>query len=394
VAVLEPVPPPANRGVIAARASPETFAPGGVIVAEIGGNDAEAGEVALAVGAEPVARGLAAPGASVALGVERVAPGWHAATVQLPPDELRADDLFHVALRGATPAAVTADGAGEFVATALAALTAIGRVHAGRGVVLGDRPAAGATVILPPDDPARIAAVNQALAARGLRTRYGVLVTGEWTPTSELLPLDAVTVRQRYRLEGTGEGTPLAVAGGEPWLLRDGDAIVVASRFEEPWTDLPLRPTFIPFLDALVNRMSAGEAWQVQSAPGDPVRLPGSSARLLLPGGVVAVSPGVPTDAPLETGTYFVADAVGDTVGALLVNPDPRESDLRVASDRAIRDQLGGATLAGDPDRLALAAFAARRAELTTLLLVLALTLAVVELILATLGGGPRRRAA
>lgn len=394
VVALEPAPAPANRGVARARVSPETWSAGGTVSAELGGNEAGPGEVTLTVAGAPVARGLAAAGAGVALSVEGVTPGWHEAALELAPDELRSDDVFHLAVRGATPAAVATDGAGTFVDAALEALAAAGRVRAGRAVVIGDRAASDATVILPPADPARVAAANQALAARGLRVRFGSLERGEWAATSDLLPLQDVTVRQRYRLAGADgeEGAALALAGGEPWLVRDGEAVVLASRIEEAWTDLPLRPAFIPFLDALVNRVSAGEAWQIVAAPGDVVRLPGTARQLLLPRGAMAVAPGVPIDAPVDPGTFFLTDAAGDTVGALLVNPDPRESDLRVASRAAIRDQLAAGVVTPDPERLAAAAFAARRAELTTGLLLLALALAVVELVLATVGSGSRRR--
>jgi len=390
IVALAPAVLPANRGVRRALPVPERWSPGGVVTVELSGHDADAGEVTLLVDGEPVARGLAAPGGSVVLGVERVPPGWRDAVVRVAPDELRADDAFHLAVRGAAPATVTHDGAGPFVEAALGALASAGRVRLGREVIIGDRPAAGATVILPPADPARVGAANQALAARGLHVRFADLLDGEWLPASDLLPLEGATLRRRYRLDGvsSARGGVLATAGGEPWMVRDGEAVVVASRFEEPWTDLPLLPAFIPFLDALVNRVSGEEAWQWTSLPGEPVRLPATGRRLLLPGGAEVLTPGVAIDAPAEPGAYYVTGLAGDTVGVLLVNPDARESELRVAAARTIRTQLAGAALVGDPERLAVAAFAARRAELTTLLLLAALVLAVVELVVATVGRG------
>jgi hypothetical protein len=274
----------------------------------------------------------------------------------------------------------------------LATLVTAGRVRAGRGVVLGDRPDQGATIVLPPADPALVPAANQALAARGIGARFGPLRGGEWAAASDLLPVEAVTVWRRHQIEG--DGVTLATAGGEPWLVRAGDAVIVGSRFEDTWTDLPLRPPFIPFLDALVNRVGAGEAWQVRTAPGEAVRLPGSGGRLLLPGGAVPPGADGRLDAPREPGTYFVAGPAGDTVGALLVNVDPRESDLAIASPAVVRDRLSGAAIIDDPDALVGAAFAARRAEITTVLLGLALILAIVELLLATVGGFSRRQAA
>jgi Aerotolerance regulator N-terminal len=392
VVTLAPVRLPPNRGVAGAQVTPETWSPGGTIVVEVGGRDAPPAEVDLAVDGVTVARGLAGPGGSVALGVDRIGPGWHVATIALAPDELRADDAFHAAVRGGVPAAATAVGAGEFVDAALATLVAAGRLRVGRGVVLGDRPDRGATIVLPPADPALVPAANQALAARGIGVRFGPPRSGEWAAASDLLPIEAVTVRRRHPLEG--EGVTLATAGGEPWLVLAGDAVIVGSRLEDSWTDLPLRPVFIPFLDALVNRVGAGESWQVRATPGAVVRLPGSGARLLLPGGAVPPGADGRIDAPRDPGTYFVASPAGDTVGALLVNVDPRESDLAVASHAMVRDRLSGATIVEETDALVRAAFAVRRAEITTVLLWLALILAVVELVLATVGGFSRRRAA
>jgi hypothetical protein len=389
VVVLAPRPLPPNRGVAAARVSPGTWSPGGTMVVDLSGRHTDPAEVDLVLGGATVARGLGSPGGSVAFGMERIPPGWHAVTVNLAPDELRADDVHYAALHGGMPAAVAAAGAGPFVDAALATLTAAGRVRAGRGVVIGDRPDRGATIVLPPADPALVPAANQALAARGVGVRFGPAREGEWAAASDVLPLEAVTVRRRHRIEG--EGVAWATAGGEPWLVRAGDVVVAASRFEEAWTDLPLRPMFIPFVDALVNRVGSGESWRLAGAPGDALRLPVPGGRVLLPGGAALAAADGRFDAPGESGTYFVADAAGDTVGALLVNVDPRESDLAVPSAAVIRDRLAGARLVEDADALVRSAFAVRRAELTTGLLWLALLLGVTELLLATLGGRASR---
>jgi hypothetical protein len=389
VVVLEPGPPPPNRGVDSVRVEPESWSPAGQVVVTLGGAVAGPGEVALDVDGRTLARGLGGPGEVVALRVERLAPGWHAARLTLAPDELRADDEHSVALRAAPPAAVALDRAGPFVEAAIAALTAGGRVQPGRRVVIGEVAHSGSTIVLPPADPARVAAVNRALAARGVPVRLAALREGEWRPASPLADLTGATVRRRYALEG--DAAVVATAGGDSWLMRAGNVVVAGSRFEEEWTDLPLRPAFVPFLDALVNRVGAGEAWRVPAAPGSAVRLPGSAAVLLLPGGAVPVAAGGSLAAPAAPGVYFVAAADGDTVGALVVNPDPRESDLRVASPELVSAAFGTGAGLADPDALVRRAFAARRAELTTLLLALVLVLAVVEFALAGLGSGSRR---
>jgi hypothetical protein len=376
---------PGNRGVGAVRVEPETWTPGGVVVVNVGGDDTSAVEVRLDLDGRALGRGMAGAGGSVALPVEGIGPGWHAARVELMPDELRADDGMAVALHGSRPAAASAVGGGPFVDAALAVLTATGRVRPGRAVVLGDRPEAGCTIVLPPADPARIGVVNQALAARGVPVRFGARESGEWTLASDLFPLGAAAVRRRYRLDG--DAAVLATVGDIPWMVRAGDVVVIASRLEEDWTELPLRPEFVPFLDALINRVGAGEVWRVVAVPSEPLRLPGSARRLLLPGGALAVTAGVPVEAPIDPGIYFVTDAASDTVGVLVVRADPRESDLRTAAPGVTRASLGGGRLVDAEPALTRAAFSGRRAELTTALLVAALLLAVVELMLASVGG-------
>jgi hypothetical protein len=389
VVLLDPGPPPPNRGVGPVRVEPETWAPGGVVVVDVVGSDTSAVEVRLDVGGRAVGRGLAGADGSVALAVDAIPPGWHEARVELMPDELRLDDGVPVALHASPPAAAAAAGGGPFVDAALAVLAAAGRVRAGRAVLLGDRPEAGCTIVTPPADPARIAAVNQALAARGVPVRFGARESGEWALDSDLFALDGATVRRRYRLDGPGD--VLAAAGDAPWIVRAGPVVLVASRLDEAWTDLPLQPGFVPFLDALINRVGAGEVWRVAAAPGDPVRLPGSARRVLLPAGALGVTAGAPVEAPDTPGVYFVSDAAGDTVGALVVRPDPRESDLRTAAPRTTRATLGDARLVTGGPALLRAAFSGRRAELTTALLVLALGLAAVELALGAAGGGRAR---
>src|SRR5438094_5502836 len=76
-------------------------------------------------------------------------------------------------------------------------------------------------------------------------------------------------VTRRYRIEtvtgDAGRGTSadttvLATVNGEPWLVRDGSVLLLGSRLDTGWTALPASPAFVPFMDALVNRLARGEA--------------------------------------------------------------------------------------------------------------------------------------
>ncbi len=388
-AVIVQTPPqaPPNLGIAAARPEPATFSPGGRVVVAIGGSGAPPAETRLELDGRVAARELASAGAQAALGVETLAAGWHAATIALDPDELRADDVYHLALRGAPPAAVTAGtGAGVFVEAALEVLTDGGRVRTGRGVVIDDRPAAGTTVLVPPADPAAVGGVNRALAARGVPLRFGPLERGEWALTGAPDAVTGATVTRRYRLDG--DLTVLARAGGEPWLVRAGATVALASRLEPEWTSLPAAAAFVPFLDAVVNHVAAAPVWSLSATPGAPVLLPPDVAALAGPDGPRPVPGDRRLEAPAAPGLVFLLGARGDTVGALAVNPDPRESDLRPASRDAVRAAFGPETVMVPQADVAARAFAAaRRAELTTVLLAAALVLAAAELAVATLGG-------
>jgi hypothetical protein len=264
-----------------------------------------------------------------------------------------------------------------------------GRVRRGRQVTLTDEPTAGRTVLFPPTDPTLVGAVNRALAARGVTARFGELLAGEWSVSGGLREAAGATVYRRYRL--TGGGRVIERAGGEPWLVTDRDYVILASRLEEPWTTLPLAPGFVPFLDALVNRVAAAEAWQVAATPGEVVPVPAQATSLLLPDGPVPLAGGR-VEAPGVPGVYFLVAAAGDTIGGLAVNPDPRESDFRPAAYAAVRRTLGPHTELVERAELVGRAFAAsRRVEAATPLLALALLLALVEWLVASAGSGHAR---
>ena len=163
---------------------------------------------------------------------------------------------------------------------------------------------------------------------------------------------------RRYRLDAIGDGgrgkgedsTVLARVNGEPWLTRDAGILLIGSRLDTAWTALPVAPAFVPFMDALVNRLARGEA-PVSEVEGPP-------------------------------GVEFRARGF-DTVGAIVSGPDPRESDLTPAPAALVRDVLDAEVL--DATALAAARFAgAGKSDASGSLLVLALLVAAAELGVAT----------
>ena len=215
------------------------------------------------------------------------------------------------------------------------------------------------SIVVPPAAPALVGQANRALAARGGRWRFATAGTPGPIAGPVLPTIAGLQVTRRYCIEtvtgDAGRGTSadttvLATVNGEPWLVRDGAVLLLGSRLDTAWTALPAAPAFVPFLDALVNRVARGEApiSEAEGAPGVEFRTRGA-----------------------------------DTVGATVYGLDPRESDLTPASAALVHYVLGADVL--DAAAFAAARFAgAGHRDGSGLLLVLAVLCALVELGVAT----------
>src|SRR5207249_1333060 len=95
--------------------------------------------------------------------------------------------------------------------------------------------------------------------------------------------------------EGQRGQTGSDVVIGERGMVREGPVMLIGSRLDTGWTALPASPAFVPFVDALVNRLARGEAPVVEAegAPRVEFRTRGA-----------------------------------DTLGATVYGVDPAESDL------------------------------------------------------------------
>jgi len=382
---------PEDRSLDSAAVEPPVWSPSGHVVAAVGGMRRAPVALRLSMGGREVARAVAYPGDRPSLPARGGRPGWLAARVALDPDELRGDDEWFLAVRVAEPAPAAAEaGAGRYVAEALAVLQEGGRAGRGRTVVLADRLAGVRSIILPPADPAAVGALNRSLAARGVPWRLGDRLDGEWQLRADGLGADGAAVRRRYRL--VGSGVVLARADDEPWLVRDRDVVLLGSRLEDPWTDLPFTAGFVPFLDLLINRIAAGETRSLRAHPGDVVVLPADLEAVLTASGPLSLAGDRRITAPREPGVYFLRGVGGDTVGALEVNHDPRESRLAPVDRRLLRAAVGpGAELLSDGalDRELFGG--ARRADLSGALWLVALLAAALEFAVASIGAGTGR---
>jgi hypothetical protein len=336
------------------------------------------------LGTRPPRQALAQVGGGAVLSMPGTPPGWWDADAELDPDELRLDDRRVGVVRVAPVARVDWDSTSRFVSAACEVLEANRRIARGSEVTLG-RLARGSSIVQPPEDPAALGALNRALAARGVSWRYGSPAIEPATTDSGPL-VGRVRVLRRYQLQTAQSGRTgvlATVGGGAPWLVRSGDVVLLGSRLDPAWTELPVSAGFMPFMDALVNRLARGEVSLADGAPGDLVPLPdlvsdvrqGERDWRVEGGGVFR---------PGEPGAYYLL-AGDDTVGAITANIDPRESLLAPATDAQARRLWRDARLVS-LDEVGDAVFtSAARGDIRGAMLLAALLFALAETALASL---------
>lgn len=373
--------PPSNRGILTLTAGLQPWSPtGGRVTIAIVSSDTAPVPVTLSVGNRALRDLLVTPGAPSVQRIGPEAPGWIVVTATLPPDEFRLDDSRSIAVRVAPAVAVQWDSSDRYLDAAARVLAADGRIRPGTGIHLGSL-GTGPSIVMPPDDPAHVGALNRSLAARGIDWHFGIAIAAsEQLDSGPVMPTkEAVT--KRYTLErGDGSGEVLATVGGAPWLVRAGDVLLLGSRFDPSWTALPLSASFVPFLDAMLTSTAQGTAISPDVVAGEPVRLPDRTTAVAHDGEPTPVAGGSDWT-PHTTGVFHLL-AGADTLGAISVRLDPRESDLSRATDRDVRALWRGATVAGLRDGPGLAFAAGSRSDLRGALLLLALCCALAETVL------------
>lgn len=391
-----------NLGLAALDPGRQPWGPeGGRVQARTSGTPGKSAAVSLRVGDRPPRRQLATAGASLTQASGPLTAGWWPVRAELEPDELRLDDVRETAVRVADAARAAWKSEDRFLATAAEVLLSNGRLVRGGGLSIGNL-GQGASIVQPPADPAAQGALNRSLAARGSAWRFGEIVSGSSVTDSGPV-LGRHVVSRRYALlrggstgkTGEARGSPggvLVTAGGEPWVVRSGNTILLGSRLEPEWTALPLSAEFVPFVDFLANRAIRGELALLDTAPGDPVTLP-DAATAVIRAGVPRPVEGGSAFRSRETGLFFIL-AGSDTIGVVGVNPDPRESLLERATDADVGRLWPGARTA-TLERAASVAFAAGGlADLRGPFLMMAAALALADAALAGLGARRGARAA
>lgn len=379
-------PVPINLGIASIETGPQPWGVGGRLSVAAAGRAERPSPLTVFLDGRAVRQLLLEPGGTVTTTVAPPGAGWHAVEARLDPDELRLDDEAVAAVQVAPPARVTWDESDRYLGAAAEVLLANGRLARGVEISLGSL-AGGAAVVFPPADPAALGALNRALVARGVGWQFGPLEqVAITTDSASLLTPQPVLRRHRLLASGSGQTGVLLTAGGEPWLVRSGQVVLVGSRFDPEWTGLPVSAAFMPFMDALLNRVVRGEVARLAGTPGVAAALPDLVTAVASPAGERRVEGGA-RFIPAVLGLHWLLQGA-DTVGVLEVNPDPRESDLAPAEASAVR-ALWPTARVESPERAAALAFTlTARADLRGPFLWAALILALLDLVL---GGAFRR---
>jgi hypothetical protein len=384
---------PTNHAVVAVRAIPARWTPRGAVRARLLASDSATYRITLE--GRTLARGIAARDEEILLRAEPPERGWSAGTVELEPDELRADDVRHFAVWiGPAPAVSLHPLAGPFAHSALDALVQSGRASIGNEIAFA--PADEATrlpaLLIAPADPVKLGAANRALEHLGIPWRFGAAVRGESVARAadSTRALDGVTVSSRYTLmrsAGPERSDTLATAGGVPWIVAGPRYVLVASPLSPPATTFPLHASFVPWLDDMLSQRLSGEGGiPREAAPGEQIARPANADALELPqGGDITLS-GDSLVAPARAGTYFFLRGT-TRVGALVVNAPPAESELARLTPQALAVKLDTRSARVLTDSAALSASvltaAPQRPLLAPLLVIAAVILLAESLITA-----------
>jgi hypothetical protein len=246
-------------------------------------------------------------------------------------------------------------------------------------------------LLVAPADPVRVGAANRALAQAGIPWQFGpaqrtpALVQGGGVGTPR--------VSFRYALERTG-GTPgdtLARVGSAPWIVAGPRYVLIASPLTPDASSFPVSAAFVPWVArVLADRLSGAPGQILAAAPGQTLTWPGWADAL--EGTGLQGDAGSAFTAPLRAGTYFFRRD-DRRVGALVVNPEGRESTLDRWSAADFARLLGAHGRAmTDPDRFAAAVFAgSTRGPLAVPLLAGVLLLLVTEGALVARGARSER---
>jgi len=380
--------PPPSHGVVVAEPRPTRWSNRGTVHLGVRSTDSVPFRVTL--DDRTVARGIAPPDGVVDVAAPVTGTGWAVGRVELPRDELAADDVRWFAVwQGSAPG--TDVRAGRFAGDAASALIAAGAIRVGRDVsiVTADDVRTLPALVTAPTQPSRIGAANLALSRAGIPWRFGADRRSEATARGAGI---SASVRLRYALApaSSAPAETLATVAGEPWIVAGDGYLLVASPLDTAATNLPVTAEFVPWLArSITDRLAPGGGPVIFTRPGARVAVPRGADSLESTGAVTLVARDSVT-VPQRAGVYFWTRGAR-RVGALVVNVEAEESDLRRENDKVLAGRFAPASvhMTHNADEFARFVYGvAAQRPVAGPLLAAALALLVVETLLA--GARPR----
>ena len=358
------------------------------------------------------------PGAQATITVPPSGTGWIQGYADADPDDLRADDRRFFAYRSRRAPTVSVRGTpGVFVAEALAVLEGAGRVRAMApgsvdllvaqdGIGLDERSSDGSVLIIPPDDPTLLPALNRRLADAGIPWRFEARVERGETPLSGSAvpdPLQGVRVRDWFDLRLVGEpaGPPRALAEveGRPWAVEGTDAdgrryLVLASSMESGATSLPVSTGMLRFIDWAASEWAGAGGGMGELTVGDQLPAPGDATHVRFPGGEVYEVDGTRTIRGTGEAGFYTFLAADTAVSIVALNPPGAESRLARLGSDDLDDAIGEGVIEVDqPEEWDRAIYHARQGpELWWPFLLAVVALLMVEALIATSGRSAEHR--
>jgi hypothetical protein len=349
------------------------FAPGAnersTVTAVVSGNTTDSANLRLVIDGRLAGATRATGAGSAVMQLPARPAGVVSGVVEMDVDALRADNRRFFATRVAEPPLVAVSAALPFIDEALDVLQSAGRIKrisyatsgsaavvllpgGGSGSVLTGRATA---VVLPPETPLEIQAVNRRLAASGIPWRYALQqAPGEArfqmrdSTDSVLRTLEGARLRNVYALtpsgRAAGDSVLLRLRDGAPWAVRGtraggGRYVLIASPLTESASSIPTSAAMLPLLDRIIRTWAAAEGGTEEAQPGDEITLPS---------GATAVERPDSTTEPVTAGTYRVPARAGiyhimsgtTVLDAFAVNVPAIESDLTRISSKSLRTLL------------------------------------------------------
>ena len=417
--------PPGNRGVsdieinggLAPRAGERS-----TVAVRIGGNAGnDSANIRLTVNGRTAAAGIAPPGAAAVLQLPPQSAGQISGWAEIDADALRADDRRYFAVQVSPIPTVAVGRALPFVDEAINVLVDAKRLSRGgpgsadvvlapAGVGLESARPDASVVVLPPESPVEIPAVNRRLATAGIAWRYATSgLAGEARIATEsgsdpvLRDLASVQIKQSFQLAPPPnrgrDSVLLRLSDGSPWAVRGERAsgshfVLLGSPLTLEATSLPTTAAMLPLLDRLFGAWTATANVAVDVAPGEIFQLQPEAAYVQHPGAERdTVSAGESYRAAAEPGVYRVYGANGREISSFVINTAPLESALNAADARRVRAVLPGWSLefANDPGEWNRDMYQHRLGrELWWPVILALILLLIVESIVAATGGAAR----